>query len=219
MRCKQCGQELPEGTSWRVKYCSPECRRESRVQQQTSWYLLNKDKPDFKESAKISDSKFKECNKEVIRDKALKKYHEKCKNNPEYKEYRRLLKAKLFQDPSWRQAKKLKDQEYYKRNSSSIKVRVRQYQKENKALIRKWVGSRKKAFKLATPKWLTKEQRREMENFYWLASDLKRVTGDDYHVDHIIPLQGENVCGLHVPWNLQVLPSDVNLSKGNRLRH
>jgi hypothetical protein len=64
---------------------------------------------------------------------------------------------------------------------------------------------------------LTEEQKSEIQNFYWLAQDLKRITGEDYHVDHIIPLKGENVSGLHVPWNLQVLPSDINLFKSNKL--
>ena len=67
-----------------------------------------------------------------------------------------------------------------------------------------------------TPAWLTKEQEKEILSFYWLAKDLKSVSGEEYHVDHIVPLQGKTVCGLHVPWNLQILPKDINLSKGNR---
>jgi hypothetical protein len=68
----------------------------------------------------------------------------------------------------------------------------------------------------ATPPWLSDDHLSEIENLYWLARDLKAVSGQDYHVDHIIPLKGKNVCGLHVPWNLQILPSDVNIRKSNK---
>lgn len=67
----------------------------------------------------------------------------------------------------------------------------------------------------ATPKALTKEQRQQIAGIYEHMRDCRAVTGEDYHVDHIVPLMGENICGLHVPWNLQVLPAYVNQAKSN----
>jgi hypothetical protein len=78
--------------------------------------------------------------------------------------------------------------------------------------------AKRRAVKLnATPSWLSDSQKEEILNLYWLAQDLRVVTGGDYHVDHIVPIQGKTVCGLHVPWNLQILPADVNFAKGNNL--
>lgn len=73
-------------------------------------------------------------------------------------------------------------------------------------------SARYRASKLqATPPWLSKEMKLSIDLVYERARSLK-----DHHVDHIVPLKGKNVCGLHVPWNLQILPSQENKMKYNK---
>lgn len=50
---------------------------------------------------------------------------------------------------------------------------------------------------------------------YRLAECRKEITGFDWHVDHVIPLKGELVSGLHVPNNIQVIPAVMNVRKHN----
>lgn len=122
--------------------------------------------------------------------------------------------------------------DYYERNKEVILAKNTAYHEENPHIAAKskknWKQrnpdkvnahtAKRRASKLnATPNWLTEEHHKEIEQLYWLAKDLCAVTGERYEVDHIVPLQGENVSGLHVPWNLQVLPRDINASKGNKV--
>ena len=67
----------------------------------------------------------------------------------------------------------------------------------------------------ATPLWLSDPQKAHIKRTYQLARLMQDITGEEYHVDHIIPLKGDNICGLHVPLNLQVLRADLNLKKSN----
>lgn len=68
----------------------------------------------------------------------------------------------------------------------------------------------------ATPKWLTKEHRKQINEIYLLAVKLSVETGTEHQVDHIIPLSGKRVRGLHVPWNLRVIPAKDNRLKSNK---
>jgi len=78
-------------------------------------------------------------------------------------------------------------------------------------------NAKRRARKLnATPKWLTKQQNQAIIEVYKEAKRLEELTGNTYHVDHIVPLINKNVCGLHVPWNLQVLSASENMSKSNK---
>jgi hypothetical protein len=72
----------------------------------------------------------------------------------------------------------------------------------------------------ATPKWLTPEHKSQIADIYEQAALAAQLTGVPHHVDHIEPLRGKDRIGLHVPWNLQILPAADNISKGNRpVRH
>ena len=67
----------------------------------------------------------------------------------------------------------------------------------------------------ATPEWLTWAERQEMTEMYKRVAGTKRRR-KKLSVDHIVPLRGKNVCGLHVPWNLQIIPLLDNQRKKNR---
>ncbi len=99
----------------------------------------------------------------------------------------------------------------YAQNPERIRARNRQWSKNNQDVVQA-KNARHRAAKLkAMPLWLTSEQHQLIRDFYRLA----RATG--LTVDHIVPLQGKTVCGLHVPWNLQLLPRRENCSKRNVL--
>jgi len=90
------------------------------------------------------------------------------------------------------------------------------YKLRNPAKIAAIDAKRRASVLRRTPKWLSKSELLRIECLYSLASMLNRHGVESWHVDHIIPLQGKNVSGLHVYSNLRVVPSSVNLAKGNR---
>ncbi len=92
-----------------------------------------------------------------------------------------------------------------------------EYKGRNVDVVRADTSVRKRRHREATPTWLTKEERLQMRELYVQARKLTSVTGERYVVDHIVPLRGESVCGLHVPWNLRVITQDENLQKSNKL--
>jgi 5-methylcytosine-specific restriction endonuclease McrA len=67
-----------------------------------------------------------------------------------------------------------------------------------------------------TPPWLAKSHHLAIAAIYQESIDLSQLLGEWHEVDHIVPLQGKTVSGLHVPWNLQVLTARENRIKNNR---
>ena len=69
---------------------------------------------------------------------------------------------------------------------------------------------------LRVPAWLCSAERLQIRELYEKAREMTEETGRPHHVDHIFPLLGEFVSGLHVFANLQILPAKANLRKNNK---
>ena len=133
-----------------------------------------------------------------------------CALNPE--KYREQAAAAMRRR---RKANPEKYRAYQAAYRSTNKEKYRQYHRawgqRHPDKVRE-ISARKRAQKLcATPLWLTKMQRDEIKVFYSEAARLGLV------VDHIVPLRGRNVCGLHIPWNLQLLTQRENSRKHNKV--
>ena len=92
------------------------------------------------------------------------------------------------------------------KNKDKIKQQNRRYKDRHKEFLC-YRENLRRALKLkATPKWANLDKIKEIYN----------NCPDGYHVDHIIPLQGKNICGLHIETNLQYLPASENVKKSNK---
>jgi hypothetical protein len=107
--------------------------------------------------------------------------------------------------------------QYREENKDKTFEYNKQYREENKDILAAHNAKRRAKKLKATPDWLTEEHCEEIKDFYTICKMFQIYTGLTYHVDHIVPLQGETVCGLHVPWNLRVIPASENLSKSNKI--
>lgn len=105
---------------------------------------------------------------------------------------------------------------YAKAQAEPIRERGRRWKQANKGKVLANVKLRKHRKRRASPRWLTRAHKTAMALFYRAAEALSFWTGKPHHVDHIVPLNSPIVCGLHVPWNLQILTAGANLKKSNR---
>ena len=103
---------------------------------------------------------------------------------------------------------------WLRQNPEKSALYSRTYGLKNKGDRNLWTANYRSAKDERQPSWLNVGHLFEMESIYNYCAAL-RSAGLDYHVDHIVPLRGNTVSGLHVPWNLQVITGAENMSKGN----
>ena len=171
--------------------------QEKRKKIMADWRERNRDH--------ISDYNKKEYSEKADerRDAARRYYHE---NKERYLQRH----AENNKRPEFKKAKKKYNSDYVEKNREELKAKRRARRNYNAMK-----AAERRALKMAASITLSDEHQKEMCDIYWLAADLRRITGEQYDVDHIVPISGKNICGLHVPWNLQILPSDINKSKSN----
>lgn len=106
--------------------------------------------------------------------------------------------------------------EYKQNNKDKLSARKKSYRLKNASKISSLNAKRRAAKLKRIPIWTSQKDMKYIETLYLSAKRITKCIGIQFHVDHIIPLQGQLVSGLHTPSNLQIISSNLNLSKHNK---
>ncbi len=114
-----------------------------------------------------------------------------------------------------REKKAAWDKQRHEQKRELILLQHKKWRAANRDKINQATRLRVARRKQAKPQWLSKDQLLALDTIYKTARVLTEQTGVRHTVDHIVPLRGNAVCGLHVPWNLQILTASENSRKHN----
>lgn len=203
--CVECRKayynQTPEYRAWVKAYQqTPEYRARAAARKKARW----RDDPEYRARHKAREQT-----------PEAKAYQKAYRQNPEHRA--RIL----ARNKARRQTPEDKAKEKARRQTPEYRAKQKACQKawrespHGKAKCAAYYRAREIAKLHRTPSW---SETKEIEALYAEAQRLTELTGIQFHVDHIIPLQGELVSGLHVLANLRIVPAYENLSKGNKYR-
>ena len=224
--CTKCGIEKDTDQYFKKKAgrygvaaeCKCCCNRSASMYREANKKVIAQQKKAYKQANKETfaeyDKAYYQANKETIQEKhRTYKQANKKAIAEQRKAYRQVNKETIAdQNKAYRQANREAAATYRKANKEAAAEYNSAYTKANRHLFNAKNAKRKATKLQATPAWADLEA---IKGIYLLAS-LNREGGHDLHVDHIVPLQSDIVCGLHCEANLQLMPAKDNISKGNR---
>jgi flagellum-specific peptidoglycan hydrolase FlgJ len=171
------------------------------------------------------------CTRERARQRYLKnpkKQHEATKRwaarNPEkvaqhWRTSRQRRKAAISEYrklPHVREAARRQHRAYVQKHPEKIRQYQRNWYAKNSHVYILLANLRRKIVR-SQQAWLTPENKSQIADIYRKCREITKQTGIDHEVDHVMPLNGVDSCGLHVPWNLRIVTRAMNRSKGNRI--
>jgi hypothetical protein len=165
------------------------CRQKRNIETQRKYAQ----QPEVKAKKSVADQVYAQQNSETI---------------SEYqKQYRAANRDSLIEATRQR----------YQKNKEDHLAKAAEWKRNNAGIVNQTCMKRHAAKMNRVPAWLSKDDKAKMEDIYGLCRTLNRNGMVKYHVDHILPLQGKTVSGLHMPSNMQIIPASVNCSKQNKV--
>lgn len=217
--CKDCGKEKPitdfyrKGSSGRFfTSCKECCKARDKAN-----YLKNRE-------AKLAKCSIRRSEKKAEIKQYMVAYYQRNRDSVLAKS------AEYRQRPEVMERERERQKMYYAARSAEIQDKrragmtverrekfnqyLKQHYEANKSAYIARGGKRRAAKLRATVAWADIDA---IKRIYLMAEKTSRETGIQHHVDHVIPLRGRNVSGLHVEYNLQIIPATQNRRKANRL--